>query len=244
MRRAALLHFVMLASSLAVATSAAALEDSTHSLALYGFGAFLNGDITFGEVGNEVDVDADEVLEALEIAAFLRYRYQAERWAFVFDGEFARLGDTLQQGPVETDLELNLNISQADVAYRWSDTAEALIGVRYVRFEDEVDVSFGGAGSFHRENDASFWDPVIGLRTLTPLSDKVMLQAQGDLGGGANMDFTWRGMIHVGYQVGDRMSLWLGYRGLSMEFDDSGGRNRVDADLLMHGPEAGIAFHF
>ena len=58
------------------------------------------------------------------------------------------------------------------------------------------------------------------------------------------MDFTWQAMIHLGYQVNEDLSLWLGYRGIGMEFDDSGGVNRVDADLVLHGPEAGVAFHF
>jgi hypothetical protein len=235
---------IVLAAGLSlVATGAAALEGN-NSFALYGLGAFLDGDTTFGERETEVDVDVDQVLDSLEIAAFARYRHQNERWAFVFDGQFAGLGGTSESGPVKTDLDLDLYIFQADAAYRFSETAEALLGVRYVRFDGEVDVEFLGQGSVHRENDASFWDPVIGLRTLTPLGEKLLLQAQGDIGGGANMDFTWQGMVHVGWLLSDGLSLWLGYRGLGLEFDDGGGRNRLDADLIMHGPEAGIVFHF
>jgi hypothetical protein len=48
----------------------------------------------------------------------------------------------------------------------------------------------------------------------------------------------------VGYQATDRVSLWLGYRALSMDFDDSGGRNLFSADHLSHGPLVGAALHF
>ncbi len=130
------------------------------------------------------------------------------------------------------------------MAYRFSETTEALAGIRYVRFESEADLRFAGDGTIHRENDSSLWDPVIGVRTLMPLSERLGLQAQGDIGGGANMDFTWQAMAHLGYKMNEGLSIWFGYRALGMEFDDSGGRNRVDADLVMHGPEAGIAFHF
>lgn len=237
------------AFSIAVAAScwpasASALEEGKHTFALYGIAAFLDGDLTFGELDTEIDIDADQVIDSLEIAAFARYRYQEEQWAFVFDGQFAGLGDTFQEGPVTTDLDLDLYIFQADGAYRFSDTAEALIGVRYVRFESGLELRFAGDGQINRGRDASFWDPVIGLRTLTPIGDKMRLQAQGDVGGGANMDFTWQAMINVGWSVSESMSLWLGYRGIGMEFDESGGRNKLDADLIMHGPQAGIAFHF
>jgi opacity protein-like surface antigen len=242
--RRALFLIVFVAGSLVVATSAAAVEERPHTLALYGLGAFIDGDMTFGELDTEVDVDVSDIMDSLETAAFARYRYQNEQWGFVVDGQFAGLGDTGEEGNVRTHLDMDLLVIQADGAYRFSDTAEALIGVRYVRFEGEVDVHFLGDGSIHRENDASFWDPVIGLRTLVPLGEKLRLQAQGDVGGGANMDFTWQGMIHVGYQVSDGLSLWGGYRGIGMEFDDSGGRNRIDADIVMHGPEVGVAFHF
>ena len=51
-------------------------------------------------------------------------------------------------------------------------------------------------------------------------------------------------MVNVGWSLSEATSLWLGYRAIGMEFDESGGRNRLDADLVMHGPQAGIAFHF
>jgi hypothetical protein len=239
-----LIPIALVAWAFVSTTSAAAAEDRPHSLVLYGLGAFIDGDVTYGEVDNQVDIDADDVVDSLEAAAFARYRHQNERWAFAFDGQFAGLGDSAEEGPVRTDVNFDLYVFQGDVAYRFSETAEALAGVRYVRFESEADVHFAGDGTIHRENDSSFWDPVIGVRTLTTLSDRIGLQAQGDIGGGANMDFTWQAMVHVGYLMNEDVSFWFGYRALAMEFDDSGGRNRVDADLMMHGPEAGIAFHF
>ena len=225
------------------ATSASALEGSDNSFAIYGLGAFVNGDLTFGEFDTEVDVNAADVLGSLEAALFARYRHQNEGWAFVFDGQYAALGDSNQEGFVETDLDMDLYLFQLDGAYRFNDTTEAFLGVRYVRFESEVDVHFLGDGSLHREGDASFWDPVVGVRTLRPMSDRWWLQAQFDIGGG-DMDLTWQAMAHAGYLMGEDLSLWFGYRGIGMDFDDGGGRNRIDADIVMHGPEVGVAFHF
>jgi hypothetical protein len=242
--RNALISTVFASLLFPVAASAEGFVTTDDLLALYGLGAFIDGDVTYGEVGNQVDIDADEVVDSLEAAAFARYRHQNERWAFAVDGQFAGLGDSHDEGAVTTDVNFDLYVFQGDVAYRFSETTEALAGIRYVRFESEADLHFAGDGTIHRENDSSFWDPVIGVRTLRPLSERLGLQAQGDIGGGANMDFTWQAMIHIGYKMNEDVSFWLGYRGIGMEFDDSGGRNRVDADLVLHGPEAGVTFHF
>jgi hypothetical protein len=229
---------------LLVTTQSSAQEERNQTIVLYGVGAFLDGDISLGERDSQVDVDASDILDSLEMAAFARYRAQNESWAFVFDGQYASLGGVNDSGSVETELDTNFYIFQADGAYRFTERSEALFGVRYVRFETTVDVRFAGDGALRREGDASFWDPVVGLRTVQPLGDKLRLQVQGDIGGGANMDLTWQGMLNFGWQMSDAVSLWLGYRGLGMDFDDGGGNNRIDADIVMHGPEAGIAFHF
>jgi hypothetical protein len=225
-------------------TQAFAQEERNQTIVLYGVGAFLDGDITFGERESAVDVDASDILDSLEMAAFLRYRAQNESWAFVFDGQYASLGGVRDSGSVETELDTNFYIFQADAAYRFTERSEVLFGVRYVRFETTVDLRFAGDGALRREGDASFWDPVVGLRTVQPLGENFRLQVQGDIGGGANMDLTWQGMVNLGWQVSDGASLWLGYRGLGMDFDDGGGNNRIDADIVMHGPELGVAFHF
>ena len=244
MQRALIALVIAAGFSVATPSTGAPPEDKTHHLTLYGMGAFIEGDVKFGEFQGQVDIDASDIFDALEAALFGRYRNQSERWAFVGDVQYSDLAESLERFPITTDLDIEFLVLQGDVAYRFSDRVEALAGIRYVRFEGEVDVFFAGAGSVQRENDASFWDPVVGVRTLRPLSDRLWLQAQGDIGGGANMDFTWQGMVHLGYVANESVSLWFGYRGLGMEFDDSGGRNRVDADLIQHGPEVGVAFHF
>ena len=127
---------------------------SDDSLALYGLGAFIDGDVTYGEIGNTVDIDASDVVDSLEAAAFARYRHQNERWAFAFDGQFAGLGDSEQQGAITTDVNFDLFVLQGDVAYRFSESAEALAGIRYVRFEGEADLHFRNGGIIHRENDS------------------------------------------------------------------------------------------
>lgn len=216
----------------------------TRTAAIYGWGTWIDGDSQFGPKESEVDVSAGQVIDALEMGAMARLRFENDRWAFVFDGIYASLGGSTD-GPPKVKLDLNQYIFQLDAAYRFGEHAEALFGVRYVRLEATADLGGSGPlGGIHRTGDVSLWDPVVGLRVIAPLRDKWRIQAQGDLGGGANMDFTWQAMVNVGYQPGENASYWLGYRALGMDFDHAGGKNRLAMSTTTHGPLVGLVFHY
>lgn len=230
-----------------VAVPGAAVAQSSdwqNTFVLYGWGTNIDGDMTVGPVESSADVDFDQILDSLELAAMARYRGQGERWAFVVDGIFAGLGGTHEGELVEEDLDFDEIIFQADAAYRMNENVELLFGARYVRLQTTLKLSGILGGEARLENDATFIDPVVGARFFGAPGEKLRLQAQADIGGGAGMDLTWQAMFNVGYQATDRVSLWLGYRALSMDFDDSGGRNLFSADLLSHGPLVGAALHF
>jgi hypothetical protein len=230
-----------LAAALAL-PSALSAQQWDHVVTLYGWGTFVDGSAQYGrlESGSEVNVDPGQVIDSLELAAMARYRGQTERWAVVFDGIYASLGAS-KETPF-TKLDLNMYVFQLDGAFRFTEHSEVLAGVRYVRFDTTLDVG-RDALARHLAADASLWDPVVGLRTVLPLGDRWMLQAQGDVGGGANMTFTWQAMANVGWKLGDSSSLWAGYRALGMDFDDAGNRNKLSMDVTFHGPVIGAAFH-
>lgn len=219
-------------------------ETWEHTLALYGLGTAMDGTLSFGEIDASITVDADQMFDSLEMAAMARYRGQTDRWAFVIDGSFAGLGDTREGAVTKQDLDIDIFIAQADAAYRFGANAEVLFGVRYVLFESQLDTTTAAGATRRRENDATLVDPVIGLRTLGNLGEKMRLQSQVDVGGGGGNELTWQAMLNLGYQPSDGVSLWLGYRAVSLDFDESGERNRFGGDVILHGPAVGVAFHF
>ena len=223
---------------------AAASDGWQHTLALYGLATAMDGDLAFGEVEAPIAVDADQMFDSLEMAAMARYRGQAGRWAVVLDGSFAGLGGTREGALTKQDLDIDLFIVQADAAYRFSEVAEVLFGVRYVRFQSQLDTTTVLGGGRRHDNDATLLDPVVGLRTLSELGETMRLQAQVDVGGGGGNDLTWQAMLNLGYQPSDGYSFWLGYRALALDFDESGARNRFGGDVTLHGPALGAAVHF
>ena len=243
--RRTLIGIILLTVGLAVPGIACAQSTEwQNTFVLYGWATGIDGDMTVGPVESSAAVDFDQILENLELAAMARYRGQGERWAFVVDGIFAGLGGTHEGTLVKEDLDFDEIIFQADAAYRMNDNVELLFGARYVRLQTTLKITSVLGGEARLENDATFIDPIVGVRFFGAPGEKLRLQAQADIGGGTGMDLTWQAMFNVGYQATDRVSLWLGYRALSMDFDDSGGRNLFSADLLSHGPLVGAALHF
>ncbi len=244
MHRHRLSILVLLALLLAPASILAQGGGSPHTLVLYGFATSVNGDGAYGQATGEVDVDFSSLLDSLEMAAMVRYRAEGDRWAFVLDGMFAGLGGS-SDGPPHTEVDLDLLVFQADAAYRFSERAEVLVGVRYASVGTVLDLAGGGPGEgVHIDRTISLLDPVVGLRALAPVGGKWSVQAQGDVGGGVDMDLTWQAMANLGYRPSDGVSFWLGYRALAMDFDEGGPSQRVAMDIVMHGPVIAAAFHF
>ena len=89
------------------------------------------------------------------------------------------------------------------------------------------------------KNDDDFFDPIVGFRFATPLSDsgKWRVQGRGDIGGfGVSMDLTWQAILDFGYRPSDSWAIWLGYRALAQDFDDSGKDDRFAMDVDLPGP--------
>jgi hypothetical protein len=94
-------------------------------------------------------------------------------------------------------------------------------------------------------------DPVIGVRTLWPLTEKFSVTALGDIGGfgiiGAS-EFSWQAAGLVGYRFSllgqDNAKMLAGYRALCQDYKSGSGSNEFEWDMTMHGPVLGLALVF
>jgi hypothetical protein len=97
--------------------------------------------------------------------------------------------------------------------------------------------------------DMEWVDPLVGFRVeqeITPV-DQLMLLA--DIGGfGVGSEFSWQvfgGYSHV-WQISrsTKMALDLGYRILSVDYEEGSGTSQRGLDLTLHGPLAGLSFRW
>jgi len=210
----------------------------------YIWGASLSGSFKVGERGGPDEVDVAPVLDTIEMAATGRYRGESERWSVVGDILFVSLGGDRDAQLTHTEVDMDLLVAQGNVGYKFRHGAEVYFGARLVKFKTEADVRGPLGNQRVIKGDTSLWDPVVGLRTIQSFGERWRLQAEGDIGGGANMNFTAAGMINVGYQQNAVVSYWGGVRALYGDFDKAGSHNRLNASATFWGPQAGVAFTF
>jgi hypothetical protein len=231
---------ICLATTLIAST--AALAQTTHSLTFYGVGFQIDGTASVGDLTAEIDVDVDEFIDSLEIGGLAGYRLQTPKWSFVADAAFMGLGQS-QDG---RSMDVDMTIVELDAGYRFSEVLEAFVGVRYTDVSAEVATTQPISGeSVHAKSGDEFFDPIVGLRFVAPLSDRWLAQGQGDVGGfGVGMDLQWQAKLELGFRPSDSATIWLGYRALNQDFDDAGDRELFAMDVTYQGPELGVTFTF
>ena len=124
-------------------------------------------------------------------------------------------------------------------------TLDALGGIRFWHISNDVTVtaSHPAIGTRSASHGESFnWvDPVVGLRAFVPVTEKLSIQAQADIGGfGAGSDLTWSALATVNYIATDRLSVSAGYKVLDVDFNHGG----HVYDTRLSGPVLGATWRF
>ena len=139
---------------------------------------------------------------------------------------------------------------QLSAGYRLIDerTKLDLVGaMRYNRLDIDLDLVSttsgilfpGGTRSLSGKED--WWDPVIGMRLITPFSQKWSFFGYADLGGfGVGSDFTFQVIAGIKWQFSKIVSAKLAYRHLYQDFE----KDNFVCDMTAAGPLIGVGFHF
>ncbi len=213
-------------------------EDSAHwSLTLEPF-LWLAGIEGTGDAGSAPPVDIGENLSLFGqidggFLLALDARAPGGRYGLLADGLYLSLAD--DEGSLHTDttalmLEFGAGLPLGDGA-AW----EAIAGLRYVDLEFGSQV-VGNPSASARQN----WiDPWIGTRGTIALGERWALGLRADVGGfGVGTQFTWQALGAFHAQLGKGVRLDVGYRAISLDFDDSD----LEYDALIRGPFIGFAF--
>ncbi len=84
-------------------------------------------------------------------------------------------------------------------------------------------------------------DPFIGLRFGCHLSDALVMQIYGDIGGfGVGSELTWQAVAGLGWKVSKNTVLELGYRILDIDYD----QDQFIFDMSMSGFATGVRYSF
>ena len=209
---------------------------------VYYWSASLDGDLSVD--GQDVELDrGDGVSGDASLSGFLGH-FEAGRgpWSFAIAPMFVRVeSDGDASAGVDADVEIDAQVHDGFVARQIAGPWQWLAGARYCEVEAEVDLTPGGAP----DAIAAWVDPIVGVRYVGDLGERVSLRARADVGGfGVGSDFAWNASALLGYRFSPGFSAHLGYRALSVDFDEGSAGDRVAYDLSLYGPILGVALSF
>lgn len=231
----------------ATAPVAQAAEDSwDHTVALYLWGAGLDGSVQIGPVPAEVDASFGDILENLELATMLAWRAERGPIAITVDAMFVGLGGD-GDGPLGTrfDLDVDQFIVGADLAMKLDAGFAVLGGLRYVSLDNGLQIRGPGGAVADLSRKEDWIDPYVGASGTWPLGEKWSVTARGDVGGfGVGSDLAWNAVLRFEWKFSERATLTFGYRALDIDFEEGSGIDLFAYDMLQSGPVAGLLWHF
>jgi opacity protein-like surface antigen len=228
-----------------LAATAAAAEDWNFTVSLYGWFPAMEVDATIdgphGSVTSEVSTSATEILEALNFGVFGTAEARRGRLGLFGDVFFTDLGVS-ETGPlgVRQSVANDLFMFTGAAAWRLWESGGTFVdaygGGRVVSLDSTVSV-----GARSASKSTTYVDPIIGLRAGYAATERVTLSASANIGGfGAGSDFTWEAYAGANYAFTERVSAELGYRYLSIDYEDDGN----EINMQMFGPFTALVVKF
>jgi len=198
-----------------------------------------------GALDSSASAGLDDILDALDFAAFANVEARRGRLVLLGDVMYAKLS-TDGAGPAGARIDTGLEtfVGMGAVGWQvWSDERariDAFGGARLV--STEVDLSRRGPLAAQSASASeTFVDPVIGMRVGYRATDRIALRAAADIGGfGVGSDFSWEAFAGGSYAFSERIRGELGFRYLSIDYEDDG----VEVDLQLYGPTVGLSVVF
>jgi hypothetical protein len=211
-------------------------DDWEFSLALYLWGASINGREASG---SEIDAGFSDILNDLELAFMGMAQARKGRWAFTADVIYLDVEGSEEIAPgVDIDLDLSNWVITPFASYRLAQTEHIdfniLAGARYLYLKAELGIDAVG---LREEESGSNWDAIVGINGAARLTDKWYLPYHLDIGTGES-DLTFQAYGGIGYRF-KWFDVVAAYRYLRWDLD-----GKVVDNMYIHGPEVGIRFRF
>jgi hypothetical protein len=204
-----------------------------------------------------VSLDSVGILDVLDFAFMGTAEIRRDRVGLVFDLNYADLGaDGSARGaiipgadPASASVDTSLLMTTGAVTYRvlqeddrtWLDVYG---GFRYFDVTTDFTARVPSLGfEANRSGSVDWVDGLVGLRGRAPLGDRFGVTGLVDVGGfgiGSSSDLTWQVQATLDYSFTERFVGRLGYRYMSIDYDDSD----LKLDLDLSGPLVGLTWTF
>lgn len=203
----------------------------------YGWSTGIDGNVTIDGTTRRVEASASDLSEFRDTGVSFVFTARKDNWGFLLDNVWASYSDNpAPDERLQTDVWLlDGNVS---TSLGGAGPLELLAGFRYYNIDSELRNTTSNTTTSEREN----WvDPLIGAQFLIDLGKKWTAVLKGDVGGfNVGSDSAYNFAAGVGWRVAKPISLWAGYRYLSIDYKN----NDFALDIALSGFSLGFGFHF
>jgi hypothetical protein len=193
----------------------------------YLWGAALDGDIQLGDLPKtEVDESFSDIWDVLDIGLMGTFEARKDRWGLLFDAMYIKVSDDeATPGPLFDDVEVEViqQLYQFAGTYRvveGSPTVDLVGGARYNYVKSQIEIDPGILAGRRGSRSVDWWDGFVGARAIIPFAERWSLVGYADIGAGGS-DLTWQALAGVNYRFSPAISTKLGYRSLSVDYEES-----------------------
>lgn len=227
---------LLVATVLAAACSAPPANEraaTTYVVAPYAWLASQRGDVPDDDgMGTEINLASLDNLDAVVMVA-AEFRPPGSNWALLADSLYVAFDDQSDTLGIETGVQL-IEVSAA-YAPENGRGMEVLAGFRYWRLWADLDL----LSLTSSRQEESWVDSFVGVRGMHQLGNAWSLSGRADVGGfGVEADWIYQLRTDVRYAFGSSWEAELGYRYVSLNFDDAG------FDFELAGPSIGLRWNF
>ncbi len=211
----------------------------------------LDGTIGVRELPDlEMEANPKDIFRNLKFAGLLYLETGNRNWALTSDLIYMKLGKDTETGRIIKDgsIEVQQLMWEVGILREVIKGVELGIGGRYNHFDAGIDLTTPSLnGPVTRSRDRQVWwvDPIVIGRLKTTIADNLLLQLRGDVGGfGVASAFAWQGQAYADYKFSELFQLGLGYRYISLNYEEGSGEDRFLFDVNTKGPVIRFGFNF
>jgi hypothetical protein len=206
--------------------------------------AGMDGSVTVKGIEADVDVPFSDIIDNLDLAAMVHFDMRNERWVLMSDLFYVDLEGSNDVGLGTATVAVQQTLFEVAGGYRVSPVFTLLAGARWVDLENQI--RYTGEILDEGVSAGKSWiDPFVGVHLMAPLSERWWFGARGDIGGfGVGSDLAWQAYADIGFNASKLVTIFLGYHAIDMDYEYGSGRDLFRYDMLIAGPQIGVAFSF
>ena len=205
----------------------------------------IKGDLSVINQNVPVDIEFTDVLSNLKMAGMLHVEAKKNKWSFIVDAFYAKLGvDGQIKGILNRTKDVKLSVKESIIegglGYTFAQTGgfsmDALVGLRYFNVNTNVQIN----DNVIVDKDINFLDPYIGVRFLNEWN-KWALSGRADIGGfdtGSDHSYKVNGLIS--YKFSKSFATSVGYQIYQPDYKE----DKLEYNLANEGFLLGFTFGF